>query len=1019
MRKIVRNVIAILLCVTGMVLLVLPSMAANAVTTRGDFEMDGTTLVKYTGNQADLTLPDSIVTIGKDAFSENLSLRNVVIPDSVRTIDYAAFENCANLQTVFIPESVRTLGSSAFSGCTSLYSVNIPRKVDKIGSGTFAGCTSLTSVPIDGDNKNFICYDGVIYSGNGKELVQYLAGRPATTYAMPRSIEKINEYAFWGAPDLTGVSISGRVKEIPEYAFSNCPGLSTIVIPASVSSIQAYAFSDCINLRSAVIPTSVGYIDDLAFYMSNGVKVQFVDPTDKIVSEPVAAVSVEGLSGTSDAYNDASGSDGNGSDADDADDDDDDDETDTDGGSGSVIDDTAYVQPPVQIDYEENILPGEMGSTKVVGSQAVLLMSPAMEVKSSYNLNKAELEDGIADSDLKNTNREDEFSVIRGVMDAYNGSGADVNVPSDIVKIGNRCFYKKDNIINVSIPGSVEEIGDFAFARSSLQGVNIPDSTKKIGYAAFYHCENLSDVSIPDSVEDIELGAFLGTPWLYAWQTNDDNDNYLIVGDQILLSYKGEGGNISIPEGVKKIAPGCFLGNTSITGVSVPVSVTVIGEDAFNGCTSLNTVSLSAGLEKIEDRAFRNTDLSTLTIPPTVTSIGLGAFDVSDDADLKTVLFTGTSAPNVDSKPTASRLSAKDLRTLAFDGIENVIVRDTMDLESGDLFDPHELGFRGAVYSLSSQQSDGRNTLHLIRATKEPEEDGIVDIDAHVNIGNTEYLMSGVKESAFAPYAELATWSDRPLRDIRINGNTSPEVEALLDQFGQASGTVYTEDNAITVSDLRSSAIQSGAPASAIIHGNTDHFNLRITDDHDSASDFSAAFLNALGKTDVNMLSMFDISMSDATGTIPIKKLNTDKIEITLPLPSNLQGADDLKVLTLNDNGALETIPAEKAGSDGSDAIRFVAGHFSPFAICRASDLYSYQEVEVMDAEVIMDAEDSEEELLRDSQDLFNISAISGTLTKNEKGFSPMRIFAIVLLSAGVLLLLWNLKEFFVKRSKS
>ena len=298
MKKAIRNIIAILLCVTGMVLLVLPSLSMNAASQHGDFVMDGATLVKYTGHEADLTLPDMITVIGKDAFSENVSLRNVVIPDTVRTIDYAAFENCTNLQTVSIPESVRTIGSSAFSGCSSLYSVSIPRKVSSIGSGAFAGCTSLSNVPVDYENKNYLCHDGVIYTGDGKMVVQYLAGRPSTTYVMPKSVDKIYEYAFWGAEDLTGVAISGQVKEIPEYAFSNCPGLSTIIIPSSVSKIQAYAFSDCVNLRSAVIPTSVGYIDDLAFYMSNGVKVQFVDPSSSLVSEPVAAVSGDGLSGS-------------------------------------------------------------------------------------------------------------------------------------------------------------------------------------------------------------------------------------------------------------------------------------------------------------------------------------------------------------------------------------------------------------------------------------------------------------------------------------------------------------------------------------------------------------------------------------------------------------------------------------------------------------------------------------------------------------------------------------------------
>lgn len=999
--KTVRNVIAILLCVTGIILLVLPSLPFQAIGRQhGDFVMDGGTLVEYTGHEADLTLPDMISTIGKDSFSGNVSLRNVVIPDSVRTIDFAAFENCTNLQTVYIPESVRIIGSSAFSGCSSLYSVSIPRKVNEIGSGAFAGCTSLSGIPVADDNPNYICQDGVLYSGDGKSIVQYLAGRSATTYAMPASVEKINEYAFWGAKDLTGVAISSKVKEIPEYSFSNCPSLSTIVIPNSVSKIHAYAFSDCVNLRSAVIPTSVGYIDDLAFYMSNGVKVQFVDPSDKLVSEPtVAAVSSAGLSGTADAYADqADGSE---------------DETDPDASGTPDADDSLTSPPQVQIDYEENILPGEMGSTKVVGSQAVLLMSPAMTVKGSYNLNKAELEDGIANSNLKNTSKEDTFSVIRGVLDAYNGEDTNVNVPSDITKIGNRCFYKNDKLEQVTIPDTVSSIGDFAFARSNLKNVDIPDTVTDIGYAAFYHCESLEQVSVPDSVETIELGAFSGTPWLASWQAEQDNDNYLIVGDHILLSYKGEGGNVTIPEGVKKIAPGCFLGNTSITGVSVPPSVTTIGEDAFNGCTNLNTVSLSAGLTDIEDRAFKNTKLSSLSIPPSVESIGLGAFDLSDDAPLETVLLTGTKIPDVSYKPTASRLSAKDLRTLAFNGIDNAIIRDGTDPDSGTLFDPHSLGFRGAVYAMSADQVDGKNTLNLLKATKEPDDYGVVDIDSHVKIGNSEYLMSGVQESAFTPYSDFSSWSNKQLNDIRINGNTSDDLEALLDTVDNAPSVSYTEANAITVNDLRSSSLQSGTKASAVIPGNTDHFNLTISDEHTSEEDLAAAYLNAFGDSDPKNLTMFDMSMTDATGTVPIKKLNTDKMEISMPLPSYLAGSDDLKVVTLNDNGALMTLSCEKTDVNGADGIKFVTGHFSPFAIAHASSMYTYQE------EVIMETEEpAEEELMDDAMDLFQIGASYNTLTKTGKVVPVGKIVSLSLLGLGVLLLLWNLKDVFKKKQK-
>ena len=1012
MRKIIRNVIAILLCVTGLVLLVLPSVPAEAVAvTRGDFVIDGLTLVKYTGHEANLTVPDTIETIGKEAFAGNVSLRSVTLLDPCRTVDYAAFENCSNLQVVNLPRSVRTIGSSAFSGCTSLYSINIPDKVDDIGSGSFAACPSLSSIDVSPVNPNFLCSDGVLYTGDGKEIVQYLAGRASSTYAMPLSIEKIREYAFWGAENLTGVAISSNVHEIEEYSFANCPALSAIIIPPSVTKIQAYAFSDCENLRSAVIPTSVGYIDDLAFYMSDGVKVQFVEPDSPLLTPQVAAVSGAGLTGTA-AANEAANADANAAEG-------------TDGANGSDAGSAAETAGPVLIDYEENILPGELGSTKIVGSKAVLLMSPSMKAKDSYNLNKAELEDGIADSNLKNTGREEPFSIIRSVLDRYNGSDANVDIPSDVIRIGNRSLYKNNTIETVSIPDSVRSIGDFAFARSTLKSVKIPDSVDTIDYAAFYQCNDLEDVSIPGSVETIELGAFLGTPWLYNWQATEDSDNYLIVGDHILLSYKGEGGNISIPEGVKTIAAGCFTGNTDITGVSIPASVRTIGEDAFNGCTSLNTISLSNGVERIEDRAFRDTDLSTLSIPPSVQEIGLGAFDVLDTAPLSTVLFTGTTIPNVMSKPTASRLSASDLRTLSFDGIENAIVRDTADLSSGSLFNPQYLGFRGAVYAISPDQVDGQNTLHLLKCTKEPDDTGVVDIDSHVSVGSTNYVMSGVKDDAFTAYSSLPAWSDKPLSDIRINGNTSDGVEALLDSVADAERTVYSEDTAITVTDERAGTSANAAAAHARIPGSTDHYLLSAKDDKESADAFRAAFANAMGKGLPSGIQLFDLSMTDASGMIPINRLNTNKMEVTLPVPSTLAGNNDLTVLSLNDNGALETLATENVTEGDVECVKFVTGHFSPYAICRTSDLYA---VTTDQAEFDEDAGEDitdingpvEVEVMPESRDFFSLRAKTGSLIRADQGSSGIpfaKAIAVVCLVAGGILLLLNLPGLRKKRA--
>ncbi len=103
----------------------------------------------------------SVTSIGDEAFYLS-ELTSITIPNSVTSIGYQAFYYCIGLTSVTIPNSVTSIGNSAFSNCFGLTSITIPNSVTSIGNYAFYGCTGLTSITIPNSVTN-IEYDVFCY----------------------------------------------------------------------------------------------------------------------------------------------------------------------------------------------------------------------------------------------------------------------------------------------------------------------------------------------------------------------------------------------------------------------------------------------------------------------------------------------------------------------------------------------------------------------------------------------------------------------------------------------------------------------------------------------------------------------------------------------------------------------------------------------------------------------------------------------------------------------------------------
>lgn len=428
--------------------------------------------------------------------------------------------NADGVRVLTIPtdKAIMAIGEEAFKGVDSIEIVVLPKMVTSIGARAFQNCVNLKKICFISENANAIA--------NSELTIIY-------------------NNAFSGCSSLKTVDLSNcKVITVDKRAFAGCTALTEVVKMTAIGTAYDAAFSGCTSLKSA----------DISSLHMVGAEI-FANCTslESIKTGTFTAFGINMFKGCTALKKDLES-----------------------GNDGIIINCSKIAAG--SFDGCISLTKATLTAEKVrIGDSAF---------NNCYSLESVEIPHGAAYVGTMAFG-----SCFSLDVEALKPQIADAEMGFDVFDmVGNVGEYIKDNRLvfaDKEITSSsyltdkgVTEIGDFAFASSTLKGISTIDLTgvTKIGYAAFYGVTGLTSVVIPEGVTEIADYAFAAT---------------------------------------------------GITSIVIPSTVKRIGECAFYACSSLKSITFATNgvLEEIDAYAFAATSIEgALELPTTIKTLGDLAF---------------------------------------------------------------------------------------------------------------------------------------------------------------------------------------------------------------------------------------------------------------------------------------------------------------------------------------------------------------------------------------------------------
>ncbi len=252
-----------------------------------------------------LILGAGITHIGNNAFHivENLT-GTLELPESVVSIGTNAFRACAFTGSLMLPDNTETIRGWAFCDCSHLDgTLTLGKNLSKVDDTAFedtnfakmdiGSCTStalirklisnfrdtLDEISVDPANPNYLLQDDILYNRAITEIV-FCSRSKTGTLEIPYGVEKISDYAFFRCADLTGELIfPDTLSHIGDTAFCKCTGFTgDLRFPDTVSYIGPSAFSECAGFDGQLFLPKGVTLGERVFNYCQGLRGSIVIP---------------------------------------------------------------------------------------------------------------------------------------------------------------------------------------------------------------------------------------------------------------------------------------------------------------------------------------------------------------------------------------------------------------------------------------------------------------------------------------------------------------------------------------------------------------------------------------------------------------------------------------------------------------------------------------------------------------------------------------------------------------------